>query len=196
MLSVLRQRGITDEHVLAAFQHINRRLFIDTCDPYADCAQSIGHGQTISQPYIVAYMLQELAVKKKDRVLEVGMGSGYVIALLSQLCKTVVGTEIVQGLHSSARKILGELELEGLIPGNYECIHTGNLGAPEQAPYDKILVSAAAPKVLRKLAMQLADGGVMIIPVGTKDQWLIRIERHGNIMTQEHLLPVTFVPLL
>lgn len=196
MIETLRDRGITNERVLTAFQHVDRQRFIDASDAYADRPQSIGCGQTISQPYIVAYMLQELDVQKTDKVLEVGSGSGYVIALLAQLCKTVIGTEIVKELHERSRHVLDVLESKGVIPGNYELLRTTMLGAPEQGPYNKIIVSAAAAELPTQLVEQLADGGVMIIPVGTKDQWLVRVEKRGETITQEHLEPVVFVPLL
>lgn len=195
MVATLRRRGITDERIIEAFCHIDRARFVKQ-NSYKDSPQSIGHGQTISQPYIVAYMLKELHLIGNEHVLEVGSGSGYVVALLSQLCKRVVGTEIIHELHERSLHTLGELESEGLIPGNYTLIHTDQLGAPEHAPYDRIVVSAAAKEIPQALIDQLANGGMMIIPVGDDDQTLIRIEKRADSIMKETLAPVRFVPLI
>lgn len=192
----LQTRGITDERVLDAFSKVDRSYFVESANPYADEPQAIGFGQTISQPYVVALMLQELNIRTGDKVLEVGVGSGYVIALLTHLCRTVVGTELVPELVERTRKVLSSLEEESLVNSNYEVIHAIR-GAPEQGPYDKILVSAAAKELPDYLLEQLTRDGVLLIPVGEEnEQWLVRVEQQGDKIVQEKLAPVHFVPLL
>ena len=191
--------GIRDERVLKAFREVDRALFVPDElreSAYADSPLPIGHGQTISQPFIVAYMLEQLNIRPDHRVLEVGAGSGYVVALLTRLCKEVVATELVRGLAILARK---NLRRNGA--SNYVIIHDPRtLGAPERAPFDRVIVSAAAPALPRELVDQLVEGGVMIIPIGTTEQWLWRVTKEEGaageaLVTRERLLPVRFVPL-
>jgi len=193
-------RGIDDEPILAAFARIPRELFMPEQSfdiAYADFPVPIGRGQTISQPYIVAHMLQELELRPDVTVLEVGSGSGYVIALLSLLCRSVHGVERISELSERSRSVLGNLMRGGVIRNNFTIIDSGDLlGCPDSAPFDRILVSAAAPEVPPELFAQLAEGGVMIMPVGDDEQWLEKIMKVKGRMVREELLPVKFVPLV
>ena len=173
-------RGIRDEHVLAAFRKVRRELFIPDVPPdlaHEDHPISIGYSQTISQPYIVALMLESLSLKPKDRVLEIGTGSGYQTALLAELCAAVDSVERIPELAEAARA-----RLRGLGYANVEVlVADGTLGWPEKAPYDAIVVSAAAPRIPQPLLDQLADGGRMLIPVGdARGQNLMLAERKGR----------------
>jgi len=161
----LRARGITDERLLAAFARVPREEFVPPPQrphAYDDCALSIGWGQTISQPYMVACMLQALEVGPEHRVLEVGAGSGYQAALLGQLAREVYAIEVVPALAERAAAVLTRL--------GYANIHVlagdGTLGYPPAQPYDRIIVAAAAPQVPPPLLAQLAEGGRLVIPVG------------------------------
>ncbi len=194
--SQLRDRGITDERVLAAMARVPRHEF--TVGPfreqaYEDHPLPIGEEQTISQPYIVALMLQALRISPSDKVLEIGTGSGYVTALLSELTKQVYSIERHASLAQQARDILRNL-------GYTEArivIGDGNRGLSEAAPYDVIIVSAAAPALPQELLAQLADGGRMIIPVGTDDaQQLQLIERYGSEVLISPREMCRFVPLV
>lgn len=194
--SQLRDRGIRDERVLAAMARVPRHEF--TVGPfreqaYEDHPLPIGEEQTISQPYIVALMLQALRISPSDKVLEIGTGSGYVTALLSELTKQVYSIERHASLAQQARDILRNL-------GYTEArivIGDGNRGLSEAAPYDVIIVSAAAPALPQELLAQLADGGRMIIPVGTDDaQQLQSIERYGSEVLISPREMCRFVPLV
>jgi protein-L-isoaspartate(D-aspartate) O-methyltransferase len=192
----LRERGITDERVLAAMTRVPRHEF--TPEPfrhqaYADHPSPIGEGQTISQPYIVALMLQALALTSSDKVLEVGTGSGYLTALLAELAAQIVSVERHFALADEARALLASLGYT-----NVKVIAAdGSLGFSPCAPYDAIVVSAAAPEVPPALLAQLAEGGRMIIPVGSSDSQqlhLIHIRNGQPLTTLRELC--RFVPLL
>jgi protein-L-isoaspartate(D-aspartate) O-methyltransferase len=194
----LISRGIEDETVLEAFKKTAREKFMlekNRDYAYLDSAQSIEAGQTISQPYIVALMLQALKLKKDDRVLEVGTGSGYAAALLAEIVKEVYTIERIEELAIKARKVLQELNYQ-----NVEVeIGDGSLGWEEKAPYDAILVSAAAPYVPEKLIEQLAGRGRLIIPVGRRSgvqQLKLITKKYNGKVKEESLEYVRFVPLL
>lgn len=194
----LLSRDIKDEAVIEAFRKVAREKFMlekNRDYAYQDGAQSIDAGQTISQPYIVALMLQALSLKKEDRVLEVGTGSGYAAALLAEIAGKVYTIERIEELALKARKVLEELDYK-----NVEVkIGDGSLGWAEEAPYDAILVSAAAPYIPEKLIEQLAVGGRLVIPVGNRNgiQQLKKIKKkYSGKIREESLEYVRFVPLL
>ena len=190
----LRARDIRDARVLDAMLTVPRHLFVPEAQrahAYGDFPLPIGHGQTISQPYIVAFMTQALDVRPGDRVLEIGTGSGYQAAVLSVLAKTVYTIEIVPPLAERARETLNRLGYR-----NIE-VRTGNgyLGWPEHAPYDRIMVTAAPDEVPAALVQQLKIGGVMAIPVGTATQELRILRRTATGTETIGTLPVRFVPM-
>jgi protein-L-isoaspartate(D-aspartate) O-methyltransferase len=161
---------------------------------YADHALPIACGQTISQPYVVAYMTEQLGVKPQHRVLEIGTGSGYQAAILSRLAREVVTVERYRTLAEAARTRLATLGY-----GNVEVVvGDGMLGAPDKAPFDRIMVTAAATDIPPALVEQLADGGVMLLPLGphADAQTIVRLTKTGSEIAREALLPVRFVPLL
>lgn len=190
----LRARDIRDERVLRAMREVPRHLFVpepERQQAYHDTPVPIGHGQTISQPYIVAFMTQALEVAPTHRVLEVGTGSGYQAAVLARLAEQVYSIEIVAPLADRARTTLAELQYR-----NVE-VRSGNgyLGWPEHAPYDRIIVTAAPPEVPAALVEQLKVGGLMAVPVGTYDQELRILRRTAGGMQTLATLPVRFVPM-
>lgn len=191
----LEKRDITDKAVLAAMRKVPRHRFVPKQrrhESYADYAIPIGFGQTISQPYIVAFMTQALKLKGQEKVLEIGTGSGYQAAILAELAKSVFTIEIIEPLKVQADKLLRELNCRNvhLRYGN------GYNGWPEEAPFDAIIVTAAPDHVPKALISQLAPGGRMIVPVGTYNQTLklITKDKKGNIF-RKNLLPVVFVPM-
>jgi len=194
--SQLRARGISEERVLDAMRKVPRHEFAPERyrdQAYEDHPLPIGEGQTISQPYIVAIMLEALRLMPMDRVLEVGTGSGYVTALLAELAAEVISIERHAALADEARELLARFGYQNVkvVPGD------GSMGFPEAAPYDAITVAAAAPQVPNSLLEQLAEGGRMIIPVGHDDaQQLHLIEkREGKVWTSLREL-CRFVPLI
>lgn len=194
----LRGRGIHDQAVIEAMREVPREAFIDeglAGLAYEDHPLSIADGQTISQPYIVAYMTEALELSGTDRVLEIGTGSGYAAAVLSRIVTTVYSVERLGGLAQSARERLKRLGYTNII------IHEGDgtLGWAEHAPYDAIVVTAGAPHVPQPLLDQLAPGGRLVIPVGTyyDVQMLVRVRRVGERdYRTEELCAVRFVPLI
>lgn len=192
----LRGRGIRDERVLAAMAKVPREEFVaanNLREAYGDHPLSIGEGQTISQPYIVASMLQVLQVAQANRVLEVGSGTGYEAAVLGELAREVWTIERNPNLAARAQEILSRLGYRHVhvVPGD------GSLGLPEQAPFDRILVAAAAPDVPKSLVVQLADDGRLVIPVGSRTDQQVQIIRKTEgetILTLGDLC--RFVPLL
>lgn len=194
----LLSRDIEDQAVIEAFKKVAREKFMlekNKDYAYQDGAQSIEAGQTISQPYIVALMLQALKLKEDDRVLEVGTGSGYAAALLAEIVKEVYTVERIEQLAIKARKVLEEL--------NYNNVEIktgdGSLGWEEKAPYDAILVSAAAPYVPEKLIEQLTNKGRLVIPVGKRSgiqQLKLISKKFNGRIKEESLEYVRFVPLL
>ncbi len=192
----IRARGVHDPRVLDALRRVPRHLFVPEAHrhlAYSDGPLPIGHGQTISQPYIVARMTELLALTGEEKVLEVGTGSGYQAALLGHLAREVHTIERVEELARAAARRLRQLGLDNITVH----IGDGSRGLPEHAPFDAILVTAAAPEVPRPLLEQLAPGGRMVLPVGSRGvQYLERWTRHGNAYRHERLEPVAFVPLL
>lgn len=191
----LKGRDIRDERVLSAMASVPRHLFIPESargGAYGDFPVPIGHGQTISQPYIVGFMTQALKVEPHDRVLEIGTGSGYQAAVLSVLAKEVFTIEIVEPLARRSRSTLADLGYR-----NVE-VRTGNgyLGWPEHAPFDRIIVTAAPPEVPPALVQQLKTGGLMAIPVGIGDQELRILRKTTTGIETMETLPVRFVPMV
>lgn len=191
----IRARGVDDERVLAAMRRVPRHLFVPAeLQPfsYGDEPLPIGDGQTISQPYIVGYMTAALELKGNERVLEVGTGSGYQAAVLAEVSSTVFTIELLGRLSDKARVLL-----QGL---GYTNIHfrigDGTYGWEEEAPFNSILVTAAADAVPKRLQEQLAPEGRMIIPVGVGFQELVLIRRERKGFRKKRLLPVRFVPLV
>jgi protein-L-isoaspartate(D-aspartate) O-methyltransferase len=193
----LRRRGISDPAVLRAMDEVPREHFVENTfvdSAYADQALPIACGQTISQPYVVAYMTEQLGVRGGHRVLEVGTGSGYQAAVLSRLAGEVVSVERYRTLAEAARKRLSALGYE-----NVEVqVGDGLAGVPERAPYDRIIVTAAAETVPDALLEQLAEGGVMVLPLGPHagPQRLVKLTKGEQGINQEDLIGVRFVPLL
>jgi len=197
LLAELRAAGIGDEAVLSVLSDIPREEFIPRAlrrQAYENAALPINSGQTISQPYIVAYMTEVLNVTKKHIVLEVGTGSGYQAVVLARLCRRLFTVERHLQLLSAAEKIFKKLGIFNITTlfGN------GMKGWPEQAPFDRIMVTAASEEIPENLPAQLKDGGIMVIPVGAqgKVQHIVRLTRRGDDFHREDLLPVKFVPLL
>jgi len=191
----IQARGIKDEHVLQAMRKVPRHFFVpDDLRPYAyaDEPLPIGEGQTISQPYIVAYMTEALELKGEERILEVGTGSGYQTAILAEIVKEVYTIEIVGSLSSRAQEVLQRL---GYANVRFK-IGDGTFGWQENAPYDAIMVTAAPRSVPKRLEEQLNLSGRMIIPVGEGFQELILITREKKNFKKKKLLPVRFVPLI
>lgn len=192
----IRGRGIRDARVLAAMEKVPRHLLVDRSlrpGAYSDHPLPIGEGQTISQPYVVALMTEELRLSQNDRVLEIGTGSGYQAAILAHITPHVWSVETRPELGRAAQE-----RLHGLGYAVAVKIGDGWLGWPEHAPYDAIIVTAAAPDVPPALVAQLAEGGRLVIPVGESawDQTLWAIERAGGKLKREFLCEVRFVPLV
>ncbi len=196
LVETLQDSGISDLAVLHAFEQTPRHLFIPSGvahRAYEDSALPIGSGQTISQPSVHARYLQLLQLKGHETVLEVGTGSGYQTVLLAHLAGRVFSIEIVPELLERAREVISACGVRNvsLMLGD------GTLGWREHAPYDAILVSAAAPDIPRPLAEQLAEGGRMIVPLGDlNEQMLVMVTRRGDAYERRDITPVRFVPLL
>ena len=194
----IKGRGVKDQAVLKAVSTVKRELFVP--EKYRDLAYSdrplpIGHNQTISQPYIVAYMTEQLQVQKSQKILEIGTGSGYQAAILAELANHVFTIEIIPELAEGAEKVLHENKYSNIT------VRTGDgyKGWPEEAPFDRIMVTAAPEEIPEALVEQLAQGGRMIIPVGAnlfmQYLWMIKKDK-GGIVTKEKILPVRFVPMV
>jgi len=197
LIETLKSQGITDEKVLEAIYEVPREDFIPDYlrnQAYENAALPIESDQTISQPYIVAYMTQELQVDKNHKVLEIGTGSGYQAVVLAKLCKRLFTIERHMPLYKAAEEMFKKLRIFNITTlfGN------GIKGWKEQQPFDRIMVTAASEDVPDELLHQLKDGGIMIIPVGAQDetQHIIRITRQSDKFDIKTLLPVKFVPLL
>jgi protein-L-isoaspartate(D-aspartate) O-methyltransferase len=196
-LLALRRRGISDQVVLRAMDEVPRSRFIEAefaDNAYADQALPIACGQTISQPYVVAYMTEQLGVRPHHRVLEVGTGSGYQAAVLSRLAREVVTIERYRTLADQARERLRSLGYD-----NVEVVvGDGLAGVPSRAPFDRIIVTAAAQTLPQALIDQLADDGVMLLPLGPRDgaQYIVKLTKSQTGITRENLIPVRFVPLV
>jgi protein-L-isoaspartate(D-aspartate) O-methyltransferase len=191
----IRARDVRSESVLRAMARVPRHLFVP--EPmrryaYDDRPLPIGQGQTISQPYIVAYMTDVLGLEPQHTVLEIGTGSGYQAAILAEIAKQVYSIEIVPELAQRARHTLGEIGYR-----NIE-LRTGNgyLGWPDRAPFDRIIVTAAPPEIPKALVDQLAVGGIMVVPVGTAYQEIAVITRSAQGVTEKRTIAVQFVPMV
>lgn len=189
-------RGIRDPRVLAAMRAVPREHFIDgalALRAYEDRPLPIGHGQTISQPYVVARMAELAGLRGGERVLEIGAGCGYASAVLARLVAQVYAVEIIPDLASLAQRKLAQLGVKNV---QIECFD-GGVGWPEHAPYDAVLVAAGAPRVPALLLHQLADGGRLVIPVGEReDQRLVVVTRRGDELETTRDTPVRFVDLI
>jgi protein-L-isoaspartate(D-aspartate) O-methyltransferase len=194
----LAGRDINDASVLAAMTRVPREEFVPpSCRRFAydDNPLRIGCGQTISQPYVVAFMTQHLDVKPGMKVLEIGTGSGYQTAVLAEMGANVFTMERHEDLSDAAEVVLDRL-------GYGECVtmrvDDGTLGWPEDAPYDRIIVTAAGPSIPAAYAEQLAEGGILLMPVGGErgEQRLVRAEKREGILVEQAILDVTFVPLI
>lgn len=194
--SQLARRGIKDKRVLEAMRQVPRHLFIPEdmrSLAYCDGPLPIGHGQTISQPYIVALMTELLELTGQEKVLEIGTGSGYQAAILSRLARQVYSLERHAALAQQAEKVLTQLGYDNVVVrmGN------GTLGWPEHSPYEAIIITAAAPEVPQPLPDQLADGGRLVAPVGSQwSQVLVKVRRQSDLLIRERLTAVAFVPLV
>jgi len=196
-LLTLRRRGIIDPAVLRAMDEVPRERFVEAAfadSAYADQALPITCGQTISQPFVVAYMTEQLAVMPHHRVLEVGTGSGYQAAVLSRLAHEVVSIERYRTLADQARERLKSLGYD-----NVEVVTgDGFSGVPERAPYDRIMITAAAETLPQALLDQLADDGIMILPLGSRggSQHIVKLTKSQTGTHRDNLIPVRFVPML
>jgi protein-L-isoaspartate(D-aspartate) O-methyltransferase len=198
LLMELRKQGIGDTRVLAAMERVPREQFVAEQflkHAYDNIALPITQGQTISQPYVVAYMTEALKLTDRMKVLEIGTGSGYQTAVLARLSRRVYTVERYRSLLTTAEKRLNELKITNVVTK----LGDGNKGWPEQAPFDRILVTAAADSRPDALLAQLSpNGGIMVAPVAVNptEQDVIRYTREGDDIREERMLPVRFVPLL
>lgn len=191
----IRARGVRDERVLDAMTRIPRERFLPETrrtEAYEDHPVFIGHGQTISQPYIVGYMTEALQLEPSHRVLEIGTGCGYQTAVLAELAREVYSIERVPALADGARATLAELGYRNVR------IRTGDgyEGWPSHAPFDRVLGAAAAPILPPALIDQLADGGILVLPIGTTSQELQVLRKHADRVERLATLPVRFVPMI
>jgi protein-L-isoaspartate(D-aspartate) O-methyltransferase len=201
LVMALRGQGISDQRVLGAIERTPRDLFVDELfqsSAYENSALPIACGQTISQPYIVAYMTQMLELDPKHRVLEIGTGSGYQAAVLAPLCRMVYSLERHRQLLKAAEVRFAALKLHNVVT---RC-GDGLLGWPEQAPFDRIILTAAVPEIPANLTNQLKPGGILIAPVGQQpsaesiSQHLVKIMQTDGTVARETLIPVAFVPMV
>ena len=192
----LAARGISDQRLLAVMAEVPRHLFVDDAmqaRAYGDHPLPIAAGQTISQPYIVAFMTQVLQLQGHEKVLEIGTGSGYQAAILSRLCERVYTIERMNTLLAGARKIFGALRYYNIVAK----LDDGTRGWPDFAPYDAIIVTAGGPEIPTPLVEQLADPGRLVIPVGDQDvQELHLVTKDQGQITIDHLASVRFVDLI
>ena len=193
----LRRAGISDTNVLSAIERIPREAFVPDSfldQAYEDRTLPIGHGQTLSQPRVVALMTQALEIDRRIKVLEIGTGSGYQAAVLSRLCRRLYTIERHRELQRAAERRFQELRLHNITAR----LGDGAKGWPEQAPFARIMVTAAAAGIPESLVDQLAPGGIMVVPVGRPgaDQTLLRVTRNEDGFHEEVLGDVRFVPLL
>lgn len=196
-LYALRSRGVTDTRVLTAMERIDRGAFVKGLfadRAYEDMPLPISCGQTISQPSIVGLMTQALSVTPRDKVLEIGTGSGYQAAILSQLARRVYTVDRHRRLVREAQDMFQALNLTNITAFTAD----GSFGLPDQAPFDRIIVTAAAEDAPGPLLAQLKIGGILVLPVGQSDtvQSLIKVTRHETGFDYEELRPVRFVPLV
>ncbi len=189
-------RGTKDRRVIEAMLKVPRHLFVPEAlrgQAYGDSALPIGDGQTISQPYMVAYLSEALGLGGGEKVLEIGTGSGYQAAVLACLAERVFSTERIRSLLERARKVLDQIHCHNVVTQ----LSDGTYGWPEEAPFDAILVTAGAPSIPQPLMGQLKEGGSMVIPIGDRnDQRLIRIRREAKGFSEEDLIECNFVALV
>lgn len=192
----LRRGGITDRKILGVIETLPREVFVPgpfRDRAYENAALPIAHGQTISQPYTVAFMTQALQVGPRMKVLEIGTGSGYQAAVLSRLCRRVYSVERYRTLLEEAERCFAALQ----IPNITTRYGDGARGWPEQAPFERILVTAAAPEVPPRLVEQLAEGGLLVAPVGVEgNQVIVRLRKTADGIAREELMATRFVPLV
>jgi protein-L-isoaspartate(D-aspartate) O-methyltransferase len=192
----MQERGIRDLDLLRLFEQVPRHLFVPEAmahRAYDDAPVPIGFGQTASQPSLQAMYMQILAIRRGDRVLEIGTGSGYQTAVLAQLADRVYSVERIRELATRAREALDAMRISNVAI----LVGDGTIGWSRYAPYDAILVAAGGPEIPQPLVDQLADGGRMLVPVGTREmQRLVLVRRVGTAVEQEEVLDCTFVPLL
>ncbi|HXX51763.1 MAG TPA: protein-L-isoaspartate(D-aspartate) O-methyltransferase [Xanthobacteraceae bacterium] len=194
----LRRRGISNQAVLRAMEEVPRENFVGSdfaASAYADQALPIACGQTISQPFVVAYMTEQLEIEPQHRVLEIGTGSGYQAAVLSRLAREVLSIERYRTLADAARARLKALGYANVIVR----LGDGMAGAPDLAPFDRIMVTAAAEDIPAVLVAQLVEGGKMILPLGPRHeaQYIVKLNKQSDgQLTREQLIAVRFVPLL
>ncbi len=191
----IADRGVKDERVLEAVSKVARHRFVpeqDAASAYGDYPLPIGHGQTISQPYIVALMTELCELDGSEKVLEIGTGSGYQAAVLGLLADQVYTIEIVEYLGKQAANRLKNL--------GYDNVHVrvgdGYKGWPEEAPFDVIIVTAAPPEIPQALVEQLDEGGIMVVPVGEFNQELVKLEKRGDSLEKKTVTYVRFVPMV
>ncbi|AOM42505.1 protein-L-isoaspartate(D-aspartate) O-methyltransferase [Xenorhabdus hominickii] len=195
LLDQLRQQGIHNEQLLDIIAKVPRESFVDEAlahKAYENTALPIGHGQTISQPYIVARMTELLNLTADANVLEIGTGSGYQTAILAHLAKHVFSVERIKGLQWQAKRRLKQLDLHNISTRHGD----GWYGWPSKGPFNAIIVTAAPPEIPPSLLHQLADRGVMVLPVGERSQSLKVVHRYGNDFHGEVIESVRFVPLI
>ncbi|MGI9482166.1 MAG: protein-L-isoaspartate(D-aspartate) O-methyltransferase [Hyphomicrobiales bacterium] len=202
LIMSLRNHGIVDRRVLAAIERVPRAAFVPEpfiSQAYADQSLPIECGQTISQPFVVAYMTDKLNVEERHKVLEIGTGSGYQAAVLARLCRRVYTIERYRTLLRQAQARFDELKIANITA----MVGDGFKGWPQQAPFDRIVVTAAAPEIPQELVDQLKDGGIMVLPVDTRDdgytgkyQKIVRVTKRGEDIETENLIDVRFVPMV
>ncbi|MEW5288398.1 protein-L-isoaspartate(D-aspartate) O-methyltransferase [Erwinia papayae] len=195
LVAQLRQQGIDDERLLKVIEEVPRERFVDEAfehKAWENTALPIGSGQTISQPYMVAKMTSLLGLTPTSRVLEIGTGSGYQTAVLAHLVEHVYSVERIKGLQWQARRRLKQLDLHNVSTRHGD----GWQGWSARGPFDAIIVTAAPPEIPQELISQLAEGGIMVLPVGDEQQQLKRIIRKGDEFVVETVEPVRFVPLV
>ena len=196
LINRMKERGIRDLNVLRAFDLVHRHLFVPQAvahRAYEDVPVPIGFAQTASQPSLQALYMETLAIGKGDRVLEIGTGSGFQTAILAQLADRVYSVERIRELATRAREALDALRISNVAI----LVGDGTIGWSRYAPYDAILVAAGGPEIPQPLLEQLAEGGRMLVPVGTREmQRLVLVRRQGGRFHQEEVLDCTFVPLL
>lgn len=190
------ERGIRDKRVIEVMKKVPRHLFVpeDIIDSaYDDRALPIGYGQTISQPYIVALMTELLELKGDEKVLEIGTGSGYQAAILSELAKEVHTIERIEPLATAAKKRFENLGIQNV----KVYIKDGTEGIPEEAPFDRIIITAATPDIPEPLIKQLKEEGIIVAPVGERySQYMLKAIKRDNELERHYLIPVAFVPLI
>ncbi len=191
----LRREGINDEKVLEAMLLVPREEFVSASDKdraYLDMPLGIGFDQTISQPYVVALMTSALKPQRHHKVLEIGTGSGYQAAILSRLVRKVVTIERIKGLHAIARERFDKLGFDNIMT----IYGDGFEGCIDESPFDSIILTSAPNELPTSLLEQLKEGGIIVAPIGTEDQMLIRYEKRKGKIRKENMISVRFVPMI